>query len=181
MNKILGYYDDNGNECFQNPETMTYVQLELCGNHSEGKSCLVSKDSLSFVLKYKWYLGKDGYPITHGTIDRRRQFGRGRKMHKLIMPKINKGYVIDHINRDKLDNRLFNLRICTQKENSYNTSRKSNKYKGVRKIGNKYKAAISKDGKNYEIGSINDEQTAAKIYDLMAEELFGDYAGKNFG
>lgn len=53
------------------------------------------------------------------------------------MKKISKGWVIDHINRNKLDNRLKNLRLATIKENSRNTSKQKgikNKYKGVYKI-----------------------------------------------
>ena len=90
------------------------------------------------------------------------------------------GYVVDHINHDRLDNRRPNLRICTQKENSYNRSRIDGKLKGVRKLKTSYSATISKDGMTHTIGGFKTEQDAAKMYDQMAEELFGEFAGKNY-
>ena len=41
-------------------------------------------------------------------------------LHKLIMPNCPKGYVVDHINRDTLDNRRCNLRYVTRSLNSFN-------------------------------------------------------------
>ena len=48
-----------------------------------------------------------------------------KKVHQLVMeyfgpPKPGPEYEIDHINRNKLDNRLENLRWVTRQENSYN-------------------------------------------------------------
>lgn len=42
-------------------------------------------------------------------------------LHKLIMPNCPKGYVVDHINRDTLDNRRCNLRYVTRSINGFNT------------------------------------------------------------
>lgn len=42
------------------------------------------------------------------------------------------GMLIDHINRDSLDNRRSNLRICTRSENVVNSdAKKTSKYLGV--------------------------------------------------
>lgn len=41
-------------------------------------------------------------------------------LHKLIMPNCPKGYVVDHINRNTLDNRRCNLRYVTRSLNSFN-------------------------------------------------------------
>jgi hypothetical protein len=94
--------------------------------------------------------------------------------------------VIDHINRDRLDNRRENLRICTPLQNSYNRSKPKNSgktFKGVTKVGKKnptYTASITKDGVKHDMKGIPTERQAAEMYDLMAEQLFGEYAAKNF-
>lgn len=183
-NNILGYFNNDGHlvditEC-------DYVQLELNGQHAKQKNSiiLISKDSLQLVSKFNWFLGKDGYPVAYQSHDKKIKLGRGLKLHKMLMPYCYKGYVIDHINRNKLDNRLANLRMCTPKQNSYNTTKPSNskqKFKGVKKGKNgTWTAYVTKDKETFEIKDISDEKEAAKIYDMMAEDLFGKYAGKNF-
>ena len=44
-------------------------------------------------------------------------------VHQMIIGKAPKGFVIDHINRNKLDNRRQNLRFVTPSENTLNSDR----------------------------------------------------------
>lgn len=174
-NKILNFYNSNNEIC--NLEEASYVKLSLLGRakNLEENYFLISKCNLEYVLRHNWYLDSNGYPMTYTA--------RSKTLHKNLIGKQEKGYVIDHINRNKLDNRLENLRVITSKENSYNRTKNknsNNNYKGVVKRGNKYVACISKDGIKREIGGFETEEEAAKTYDMMAEELFGQYAGKNF-
>lgn len=182
-NTIKGYYMNDGTE-MDNIFVCDYVQIKLLGNHatSNNSNILISKESFELVIQFNWYLGKDGYPVTYGTDDRKIRYGKGLKLHRMLFPNIQSGYVVDHINHDRLDNRMSNLRVCTQKENNYNKSKlKGFAYKGVVKNKNGlFSAKISKDGKTHQINNIATEKEAAQIYDLMAEELFGEYAGKNF-
>lgn len=175
MNKILGFYNSSNIEC--DIDDSTYVKLELLGRakNTEQNYFLVSKSKLEYILRHSWYLGANGYPITYTA--------RSKTLHKNLLGKQESGYVIDHINRNKLDNRLENLRVITSRENSYNRTKSKNSnntYKGVKKNGNKFSACISKDGVKREIGGFDTEEDAAKVYDMMAEELFGEFAGKNF-
>jgi len=61
--------------------------------------------------------GQDGYPRLEGLF--------GLRMHTFIWhlenPELSsKGKVIDHINRDRLDNRIENLRLILPIENNWN-------------------------------------------------------------
>jgi hypothetical protein len=56
--------------------------------------------------------------------------------------------VVDHINKNKLDNRLSNLRITDKVINGHNKTKRQNttsKYFGVRFTKNKYQSEIKKD------------------------------------
>jgi hypothetical protein len=175
MNKILGFYNSLNIEC--DIDEASYVKLELLGRakNTENNYFLISISKLEYVLRHSWYLDSNGYPMTYT--------GRSKTLHKNLLGKQEKGYVIDHINRNKLDNRLENLRVISARENSYNrTKNKSsnNKYKGVIKRGEKYVASITKNGIRKEISGFDTEEDAARMYDMMAEELFGEFAGKNF-
>jgi hypothetical protein len=142
---------------------------------------IVSKEHWPQISKYAWYLGKDGYAICYEL--------NFIHLHTYIMKHLLKYRVpksegktllyIDHIDRDKLNNRDDNLRFATPQENAYNKSTKTNS-KGVKKIseGN-YTVSITKDGVIHQITDIPDRKQAAKIYNMMSEELFGNFAAKN--
>lgn len=145
---------------------------------------LVSASDFPYVTEFIWYQGKDGYPVTYSSVDKKIKFGRGQKLHRMLEPNTPSHMVVDHINRNKLDNRRSNLRICTQEENSYNRSKTSSTtksaYKGVKKTGNTWSANVTKGGVVHTIKNLPDEITAAKTYDIMVEELFGAFGAKNF-
>jgi hypothetical protein len=85
--------------------------------------------------------------------------GKFYQAHRLVWLLFNgdmpKNY-IDHINGQKNDNRIENLRDVTQQENTQNikTARKNNKsgYLGVTKNKNLYQASIWVNGNNKKIG-----------------------------
>lgn len=75
--------------------------------------------------------------------------------------------VVDHINRNQLDNSVDNLRIVTSRENAWNTDRrKSSKYVGVswRPDCNKWKATIYIKPKYKHLGYFTNELDAHNAY-----------------
>jgi len=100
-------------------------------------------------------------------------------MHNAIMGQ--KG--IDHHDADALNNQRYNLRRSNQSQNMANQrkTRGSSKYKGVSwsKDKKKWEAKVKKDGHTHHLGRFRDEVDAALAYNLVAYELFGDFARLN--
>ncbi|VBB18671.1 HNH endonuclease [Yasminevirus sp. GU-2018] len=194
MNNVINLYMNDGTVVENRYATFDdvhfdFAQVALAGKHAntaDGNIMLVSRQDLQLVIKFTWYLNTSGYPGTYGTHDGQVKFSRPVPLHQILYPNIPQGYVVDHINRDRLDNRRENLRVCTAVQNSYNKSKPKNsnrRYKGVEQVGKKnptFTASITKDGVKHEMKGIRTEEEAARMYDLMAEELFGEYAAKNF-
>jgi hypothetical protein len=87
---------------------------------------------------------------------------------------------IDHINGDRHDNRLANLREATHQENLYNRGANKNNstgYKGVsvNRLG-RYLATITANGKYHYLGLFDDAETAHQAYCAAALRLHGDFA-----
>jgi len=104
-------------------------------------------------------------------------------IHKIVWA-LHHGYIpdnVDHINGDKLDNRIENLRECSHQDNMRNRKKKLGKTlsKGVYKHHNKYKAMIRSDGVEHYLGLFNSEREAAQAYNTAAERLHGDFAKLN--
>ena len=95
------------------------------------------------------------------------------------------GLDVDHINRDKSDNRLENLRYGTDCQNLNNTGPRSTNtsgYKGVSwvKSGNKWGArCVQPNGKYQYLGGFSDPKEAAKAYDEAAIRQYGTGACTN--
>lgn len=79
-----------------------------------------------------------------------------------------KGLEIDHINRDKLDNRISNLRLCTRLQNMLNRPKMKSKIlpKGVRPDKNgKFRAMCSVNKRAKWLGAFPTVEEAAAAYD----------------
>lgn len=89
---------------------------------------------------------------------------------------------IDHINGNRMDNRITNLRAATSAENNRNVGlqkRRAGKLKGTsyrHGLKKKWIASIVVDGVKYHLGYHWSEFDAAHAYRLAAEFFFGEFA-----
>lgn len=146
--------------------------------HKEIRSYfLVDDDDYPTVSKYNWSLDSHGYVV-------RRAKGGSISLHRFIakIHRWNVGEnVIDHINRDKKDNRKSNLRMCTFQQNTFNRKQQFNdttsRYKGVSKRENgHWRMRVYVEGKCYCDKTYRTEIEAAVAYNRAAVKAHGEYA-----
>lgn len=121
---------------------------------------------------------------THGYASVSIHIGGGKYkreyLHRILMP----GYAqVDHINGNRLDNRLVNLRGCDNQENNCNkgpNSKNRSGYKGVHKLpSGRWCAQITANYKCRSLGVFDTPEAAALAYNKAARELHGDFAYQN--
>lgn len=102
-------------------------------------------------------------------------------MHRMLLD-IPDGKQTDHINRNKLDNRKVNLRICTNSENGRNKGTRKGSlsgYKGVSKHRDKWQARIRLNGEQTYLGIFENIIDAALAYNKAAIIVHGEFACLN--
>lgn len=115
---------------------------------------------------------------------RRKRFSAHRLAWIYFHGSINNDQHLDHINGNRSDNRMCNLRIATQLENVRNKKMQHNNksgFKGVcrHKKNNNFVASIGVDNKNIHLGCFSTAEEAHAAYCEAATKLFGAFA--NFG
>lgn len=95
-----------------------YIEQNNCYKmytHDMKYYCIIDKDDYEKAQKYYWYMNYDGYFVSSY------KKGKTMSLHKyLLLGKSNENVIIDHINRNRYDNRKKNLRIVTAKTNINN-------------------------------------------------------------
>jgi hypothetical protein len=143
---------------------------------NKGNKIYVDEKYWHKLMEYKWLLNTYGYARGNGVL-----------MHRFIIENLErkeilKNRVIDHINHNRLDNRIKNLRIVTPCENNHNRKKRENtssKYIGVCLNGKKWRANLTFQKQKIMIGYFESEKEAALAYNKKAIELYGDKANIN--
>lgn len=144
-----------------------------------GMTAVIDKEDIPLIKNKTWTLNSRGYAQTATMVNGRLH---SEYMHRLIMghPKKN----VDHINRNKTDNRKSNLRLIKQALNVLNVGANKNstsKYKGVskKKTDNLYCARIQIKGKTKKLGYFKTEEEAASAYNKASKKYHGKYGYLN--
>jgi len=143
---------------------------------TQGKFAIVDAEDYDHLMQFKWFYTCYGYAARNAR-------DKTLLMHRVILS-ADKGFNIDHINGDALDNRKSNLRFCSQAENSRNRKLRkggTSKFKGVgwHKATGKWVAYIKVNYKHKHLGLFVDEKEAAMAYDAAALLYFGEFAATN--
>lgn len=148
---------------------------------TRGYVALVDDEDYEALRTLKWRVQPSGN--THYAIANVHNAGRRTtvRMHRMLLS----GGMVDHVNRNGLDNRRENLRVCTPQQNQGNSCKQSDNTSGFKgvcwdKNKSKWRAQIYLAGKKMHVGYYETTQEAAAAYDAKARELFGDFAFLNF-
>jgi hypothetical protein len=88
---------------------------------------------------------------------------------------------VDHINRDRTDNQVSNLRWSTRSENNYNTRVHKDNVLGFKGVSiqpgrnKKYHAEICHNGNIIRLGNFYTPEEAHAVYLAKARELHGEF------
>jgi len=134
------------------------------------------------IVKYNGFVPKIG--LERRGYYRVKLAGKLYKLHRLLaetfIPNPEGKPFVDHIDGDKLNNSLSNLRWCTHAENQRNRGKPVNNtsgFKGVyfNKVHGKYYARIRVNGKLKHLGCFRTPEEAAAVYEKAAKELHGEF------
>jgi len=121
---------------------------------------------------YTWYESPDRY--AYATVN-----GETIKLHEYIKGK-RPGLMVDHKDRDRLNNTDENLRVCLPAENARNTSLARNNKLGVKGIkqekDGKYTIHLWPDSDGRYIGRTADLIVAQLVYNVASKWYYGDFA-----
>jgi hypothetical protein len=133
--------------------------------------CRRLKKPINYVCVQTCFKGNDGKWRTVG-------------IQQLIISNVPKGFKIDHVDRNTLNNQRHNLRVVPDSASLHNRNpRGISKFRGIwwNKEKERWVAEIKKDGKKYWLGYFDDEIEAAHNYDYYARLIYAQHAALNFG
>ena len=135
------------------------------------------------TLKF-WMNGDGYYSIMMYTNYNKRS---SKQVHRLVLHTFENNnenkQLVDHIDSNRLNNCLFNLRFATRQENSSNRQNSKNNTSGVkgisyRKDNNRWRARIMFNGKPIDLGTFDSLEDAKIARQKKAKELYGEFVNK---
>lgn len=158
----------------EHQQKITPSSMPLCDEHSSaillnhGLYAVVDLDMLPILSQFNWHIDKGrGNQLYVSMASPLGSMHTRERMHWYVVGRPSRGFVVDHINGDGLDNRRTNLRIITVRENGQNrTSHRDGRLVGCyfNKAKGKWQASIKIDGHRKSLGRFETEKDAHKKY-----------------
>lgn len=152
-----------GNEYTIDNNNVVHVVLR------NGKEMLCDIEDWNRLKGYTWTTNTNGYA---STMRKKEHY----IFHILVLGKKD-GYVIDHIDRNKLNNQKSNLRFVTYQANSINTDVRKNNKTGIKGVGwlenrKKWVARLMINGENKFLGHYDTKEEAEEAREKAEEKYF---------
>jgi hypothetical protein len=146
---------------------------------SQGFVALIDDADFELVGHFRWHM----IQVQSGKryAQRNIRLASGRKTTQLMHRVIVDYKLVDHINRNGLDNQRYNLRSASHSQNHANATKlkrsdSTSIYKGVYLNKNRWIARITLNQRLHYLGSFLTERDAALAYNEAARSVFGEFA-----
>lgn len=153
---------------------------------TNGGQAIVSEEDYARVSAHRWWAQheyRSGQRRVQAVVTKIK--GELVLLHRFIL-KPGPGFVVDHKDRDPLNNQRANLRACSRQENAQNCGPRSHSRSGLKGVycdstGAKprWRAQIVAGGRKANLGSFPTAAAAADAYDRAAKRLHGSFAVLN--
>lgn len=163
-----------------------YNQYDLSGEYGIGYTSNTNAEGINYfyfdledydkIKKYCWSFACPRDYLEANNFEE--ENSNNIKLHRLIT-NCPSNKQIDHINHKKYDNRKSNLRLVDNAQNQWNKKGnrdvKNQKYIGVTKRGEKFRAIINCNKHRYHLGTFKTFEEAVNARIKAEEEYFGEY------
>lgn len=151
-----------------------YNRIEIEGDRAKiyffncDRYAIIDAEDVEKVKNLCFYDRETNYPCAYYK-------GKKLRLHNVILPNEKEGFVVDHINRNRLDNRKCNLRIASHAENMRNsklfkTNTTGHKHISYSKKIKKYIVAFEYDKVHHWVGQFKDLETAVQKLEEYKKE-----------
>jgi hypothetical protein len=151
---------------------------------ARGDMAILDDEDFDRLHEFKWYskCNSSGIVYAQASVC---IYPEWKKLflHREVMNVEDSRVWIDHIDRNGLNCQKSNLRLCNASQNGANSSKRSNNtsgFKGVYWHHGSWYAAIRVNYKKIYVCGLASAEDAARAYDKMAVEHFGNFANLNF-
>ena len=142
-----------------------YAEIPL----TKGYRAIIDAKDAEEVGKYNWYARVEKHTVYAARNTPRSHGPRKTIFMQRMLLAAGDGMTVDHIDRDGLNNRRSNLRVCSWAENQWNSKAQDGTRSGLKgvnwhKARKKWQARIRVNGKRISLGYFDEPESAHAAY-----------------